>query len=112
MLYFKPQKHHSVRSRVSASLRKLLTGLASAIAHPADPGTQELFQILKNIPNKENRVIGAITKCDRKQEDAEDWVTQIRSSNDSQLIVFRSLTQSKTSEDIKIHISWLKVGSV
>lgn len=43
--------------------------------HPGDPGTQEVFQILKNIPKKETRVIGAITKCDRKQEGAEDWVS-------------------------------------
>lgn len=45
-----------------------------AVAHPADPGTQEVFQMLDTIPDKENRVIGVITKCDRKQEGAETWV--------------------------------------
>lgn len=46
----------------------------SAVAHPGDPGTQEVFQILRQIPDREIRVIGAITKCDRKQEGAENWV--------------------------------------
>lgn len=45
-----------------------------AVAHTADPGTQEVFQMLDTIPDKENRVIGVITKCDRKQEGAETWV--------------------------------------
>ena len=45
------------------------------MAHPADPGTQEVFQWIKKIPDRENRVIGVITKCDRKQEGAENWVS-------------------------------------
>ncbi|CZR60452.1 related to Mx2 protein (GTPase protein) [Phialocephala subalpina] len=44
------------------------------VAHPGDPGTQDVFQKLKNIPDRQNRVIGVITKCDRKQEGAEDWI--------------------------------------
>jgi hypothetical protein len=48
------------------------------VAHPADPETQEVFQMIKNIPNKENRVIGVITKCDRKQEGAENWASHFQ----------------------------------
>ncbi|KAF8865045.1 P-loop containing nucleoside triphosphate hydrolase protein [Acephala macrosclerotiorum] len=44
------------------------------VAHPGDPGTQDVFQKLRNIPDRQNRVIGVITKCDRKQEGAEDWI--------------------------------------
>ena len=56
---------------------KLILG-HSAVAHPADPGTQEVFQMIRNIPNKENRVIGVITKCDRKQEGADNWVNYLQ----------------------------------
>jgi hypothetical protein len=46
-----------------------------SVAHPIDPDTQEVFHKVKNITSKENRVIGVITKCDRKQEGAEEWVS-------------------------------------
>jgi len=39
-----------------------------------DPDNQEVFQMLNGINDKEHRVIGVITKCDRKQEGAENWV--------------------------------------
>jgi hypothetical protein len=79
---------------------KLILG-HSAVAHPADPGTQEVFQMIKNIPNKENRVIGVITKCDRKQEGADNWVHYLQWAievADS----FRFWTRSRTKDIMAI----------
>ena len=45
-----------------------------AVAVPSDPDIQEVLQIMKNIPDRENRVIGVMNKCDRKQEGADNWV--------------------------------------
>ncbi|KAH7356790.1 P-loop containing nucleoside triphosphate hydrolase protein [Rhexocercosporidium sp. MPI-PUGE-AT-0058] len=45
-----------------------------AIAVPLDPDTQEVFQIIRNVPDRETRVIGVINKCDRRQEGADHWI--------------------------------------
>lgn len=45
-----------------------------AVVVPDDPDTQEVLQIIRNIPDKENRVIGVMNKCDRRQEGADHWV--------------------------------------
>jgi hypothetical protein len=48
------------------------------VAHPTDPDTQEVFRMIENIPDKESRVIGVISKCDRKQEGADNWVSDFQ----------------------------------
>lgn len=61
-----------------ANSQNLAYSLYRAVVQPIDRGLQEVFQLLKNIPNRENRVIGVITKADRKQEGADDWVGHFR----------------------------------
>ncbi|KAE9366660.1 P-loop containing nucleoside triphosphate hydrolase protein [Stipitochalara longipes BDJ] len=39
-----------------------------------DTERQEVFQLLKNLPDQETRVIGVINKCDTKQKKSHDWV--------------------------------------
>ncbi|PVH84542.1 P-loop containing nucleoside triphosphate hydrolase protein [Cadophora sp. DSE1049] len=45
-----------------------------AVAVPLDPDTQEVLQIIRDIPDRENRVIGVINKCDRRQDGADHWI--------------------------------------
>ncbi|TGO47263.1 hypothetical protein BCON_0286g00060 [Botryotinia convoluta] len=45
-----------------------------AVAHPANVETQDMFQIIKDIENWKNRVIGVITKCDKIEPEGDDWV--------------------------------------
>jgi len=35
---------------------------------------QEILTMLSDLPDKESRMVGVINKCDRKQENAENWV--------------------------------------
>lgn len=35
---------------------------------------QEIFQLLRDFPDKESRIIGVINKCDTKQSQSDDWV--------------------------------------
>ncbi|KAM0317738.1 hypothetical protein ACHAO8_002291 [Botrytis cinerea] len=44
-----------------------------AVAHPANVETQDMFQIIKDIDNWKNRVIGVITKCDKIEPEGDDW---------------------------------------
>ena len=66
---------------------------------PEDPDTQEVLQKIRSIPNKEDRVIGVMNKCDRRQDCADYWVSilndclQLNSSDSS-----RSWTQSRMSD--------------
>ncbi|KAH8602167.1 dynamin GTPase-like protein [Bisporella sp. PMI_857] len=72
-----PTAGHEAHATARALVERYIgnpKSIVLAVAHPADPGTQEVFQILKNFPKKEARVIGVITKCDRKQEDADQWI--------------------------------------
>ena len=39
----------------------------------------EIFQMLKDLSDKESRVIGVINKCDTKQKQSHDWVITLRS---------------------------------
>jgi hypothetical protein len=85
------------------------------VAHLADPETQDVFQIRKTVEKKESRVIGVITKCDRKQRSAENWVSRIILEDRCQDIVLskhRSSTLSGTSVVNRTHISSIKAGLV
>lgn len=39
-----------------------------------DTERQEIFQLVKDLPDEETRVIGVINKCDTKQKKSHDWV--------------------------------------
>ncbi|KAG4440041.1 hypothetical protein IFR05_004491 [Cadophora sp. M221] len=45
-----------------------------AVAVPSDPDIQEVLQIIRAIPDREDRAIGVINKCDRRQEGADHWI--------------------------------------
>jgi len=70
-----------------------------AVVVPEDPDTQEVLQIIRSIPNKEDRVIGVMNKCDKRQDCADYWVRilndylQLNKSDGS-----RSWTQSRMSD--------------
>ncbi|KAF7954506.1 hypothetical protein EAE96_005627 [Botrytis aclada] len=54
-----------------------------AVAHPANVETQDMFQIIKNIDNWKNRVIGVITKCDKIEPEGDDWVFRAIKNDES-----------------------------
>lgn len=39
-----------------------------------DVERHKIFELIEDIPGLEGRCIGVLTKCDRKQEDSDDWV--------------------------------------
>ncbi|KFY83544.1 hypothetical protein V498_07992 [Pseudogymnoascus sp. VKM F-4517 (FW-2822)] len=44
------------------------------VINVVNPERQEIFQMLRDMPDKESRVIGVINKCDTKQNQLDDWV--------------------------------------
>ena len=53
---------------------KLLAKRFSAVIDMAEIEHQEIFQLLKDMPDQELRVIGVVNKCDIKQTKSSDWV--------------------------------------
>jgi hypothetical protein len=46
----------------------------SVVVDIVDMERQAIFNMINELPNRESRVIGVITKCDRKEENAAKWV--------------------------------------
>ncbi|KAM3148273.1 hypothetical protein ABEW05_011514 [Botrytis cinerea] len=62
-----------------------------AVAHPANVETQDMFQIIKDIDNWKNRVIGVITKCDKIEPEGDDWVFKAIKNDETDLDFDRCL---------------------
>jgi predicted GTPase len=51
-----------------------MTNKVRQVIDVVDTERQEIFQLLKDLPDEETRVIGVINKCDTKQKKSHDWV--------------------------------------